>query len=300
MNRRSFSRSALAAAAATSFSGASSLNAQEKRGPKSTAREVCAFIKFVQSLSYSELGAEMIGAGYDGVEATVRKGGIIKPEEVAEELPQLAAALQEHKCGITMMATDINRADDPLGQKVLKAAAAANVKRYRTAYYRYDLKKPIRPQLANFRSMARDLAAMNKELGITGVYQNHAGAQNVGASIWDLDELLTDLDPDHLGVAFDIRHATAEGGTTWPLLWKLIKPRVKVVYVKDLVWKERKPHNVPLGEGLVSPDFFGYVARLDASIPVSLHVEYLGKAGVAENLDALARDRKVLAGWLKS
>ena len=81
-------------------------------------------------------------------------------------------------------------------------------------------------------------------------------------------------------------------------MWKLIEPRVRIVYVKDFIWKNRRPHNVPLGEGLVNPEFFKRVTELDPSIPISLHLEYLGDAGVKENVEALERDRIKLAGWL--
>ena len=38
---------------------------------------------------------------------------------------------------------------------------------------------PSKPQL-------RDLAALNRELGLTALYQNHGGRSNVGGQIWDL------------------------------------------------------------------------------------------------------------------
>ena len=196
------------------------------------------------------------------------------------------------------MATDINRADQPLAESTLRAAVAAGVTRYRTSYYRYDLKKPIRPQVADFKASAKDLAAMNAELGVTGVYQNHAGAQYAGASVWDLDTMLDGIDPDHLGVAFDIRHATAEGGTTWPVLWKLIEPRVRTLYVKDFVWKDRKPHNVALGKGLVNPDFFKDINAKQPALPISVHVEYLHGASTEKNLAALKDDLATLKQWL--
>ena len=302
MNRRLFSKQLLLAGGGATFPRASRLSAQENAAGSQPGakREICAFIKFVQSLSYNDLGEAMVGAGFDGIEATVRKGGIIPPESAADELPKLAEAMQSTDCGITLLATDINRADHPLTEKVLRAAAAAGVKRYRTAYYRYDLDKPIRAQLVDFRAMARDLAAMNRELGLTGVYQNHAGAKYAGASIWDLDEILAGLDPDDFGVAFDIRHATAEGGTTWPVLWRLIESRVRMAYVKDFVWKNRKPHNVPLGEGLVNPDFAELLGQSARRVPVSVHVEYLRDGSVEQNIAALRNARETLAKWLKA
>lgn len=73
----------------------------------------------------------------------------------------------------------------------------------------------------------------------------------MGASLWDLDVLLADIDPAQIAVGFDVRHATVEGGTTWKASWHLIQERLGAVYVKDFSWKDRKPHNVPLSEGQV-------------------------------------------------
>lgn len=264
------------------------------------SRPVCAFVKFLQSLSFDELASTVAGLGFDGIEATVRRGGQVSPERVEEDLPPLVEALRRQGSGITLMATDVNRADDAAMERTLRTAAALGVRRYRMAYYRYDLSRPIRAQLDNWRPLARELAALNRELGLTGVYQNHAGAQYVGASLWDLDLLLGDISPDDIGCAFDIRHATAEGGTTWPTLWALIEPRVRAVYVKDFVWENRKPENVPLGKGQVAPEFFLNLAlsKLDPAIPVSLHVEYLPEAGAKENVEALRTDLALLETYL--
>mgnify|MGYP002628198234 CR=1 FL=1 len=137
MNRRTFTQTSLLAGAATPFFS-SNLRAQSPSDDQPKQRQVCAFIKFIQTLSYDELGKTMVEAGFDGIEATVRKGGIIEPASAGEELPRLAEAMAKHGCKITLMATDINRADQALTEKVLRAAVAAGVKTYRTAYYQYD------------------------------------------------------------------------------------------------------------------------------------------------------------------
>ncbi len=252
--------------------------------------EICAFVKFVQDLSYAELAKTVAQLGYAGIEATIRKRGQIEPESVEGELPKLVAALDEEDLAITIMASDVNRADDPLMEKTLRVAASLGVKRYRMSYYRYDLDRPIRPQLDNFRPMAKELAALNRELGLQAVYQNHAGARYVGASLWDLDLLLEDIDPAQIAIGFDVRHATVEGGTTWSTLWKLIQPRLGAVYVKDFVWKGLKVENVPLGQGRVDPTFFTSLARKRPDVPFAVHVEYLGKRSTAENVEALRVD----------
>jgi hypothetical protein len=65
------------------------------------------------------------------------------------------------------------------------------------------------------------------------------------------------------------------------------------VYVKDFSWKDRKPHNVPLGEGQVDAEFFK-LAKKRAELPFTVHVEYLRKAGTPENMAALGRDLKTV------
>ena len=99
----------------------------------------------------------------------------------------------------------------------------------------------------------RDLAAMNEQYNIYGSYQNHAGSRYVGAPIWDLYWLIRDLDPKYMGCQFDIRHATVEGGQTWPLDLKLISGHVNTLAIKDFIWQKRgekwQTVNCPLGQG---------------------------------------------------
>ena len=262
------------------------------------ANKICAFVKFVQSLSFDELGERIAEMGFDGIEATIRKGGQIEPESAADELPALVEALQKHKIEITIMASSINRADEPHVQKTLRAAALLGIKRYRLAYYRYDLSKSITSQLRELQPVVKDLAALNHDLGITGVYQNHAGAGIVGGTIWDLHELFADVPAEDMGIAFDIRHATAEAGMSWPVLFNVAREHLGAVYVKDFEWDGNRPHNVPLGNGRVDMKFFEQVKRSEFRGPISLHVEYLEKAGVANNLTAMKNDLTTLRSWL--
>ena len=61
--------------------------------------------------------------------------------------------------------------------------------------------------------------------------------------------------------------------------------------VKDFDWEKRRPVNVPLGEGQVDPKLFA-LAKKRSDVPVTIHVEYLGKTGAPENMAALGRDLK--------
>lgn len=290
IKRRIFLASTMATAGAYAVPGF--VPAAEPLRP--ARRPICAFVKFIQQLSHEELARTVADLGFDGIEATVRRNGQISPERVEEELPKLADALGRQGLAVNVMTTDVNRADDPLSEKVLRTAAALGIRKYRMAYYRYDLSRPVLAQLEELRPMVRDLGALNRELGLTAVYQNHAGANYVGASLWDLALLLRDIPADRIGVAFDIRHATVEGGMAWPVSWNVVQPHLGAVFVKDFDWVNRKAANVPLGQGMVSPQFFKLLRAAEFDGPISLHVEYLEAGTLEENIAALGTDLKTL------
>jgi sugar phosphate isomerase/epimerase len=228
------------------------------------------------------------------------KESYIRPQRAAEELPRLKEALERRGLEITILTSDILRADGPDAEPMLRAAAKLGIKRYRIGFHRYDLSKPILPQLAALEPVFRDLAAMNREIGIAGVYQNHSGAAMMGATIWDLHSLIRQYPPSELGCVFDVRHATVEGGEAWPVYFDLMKPHLGALSVKDFAWEGRRSTNVPLGQGKVDPEFFKMLRQTDFAGPISVHVEYLPNAKPTENVAALRRDFETLKTWLRA
>lgn len=265
-----------------------------------TKPKICTFIKFVQAWDYRELAEKIAAAGYDGIEATIRQGGYIEPEDAADELPKLDEVLKQHGLEITIMTSDIVSVDSPHAESQLRTAASLGVPQYRMGYYRYDLKKPVLAQLDEIRPAMKELAAMNREMGIQAIFQNHSGASFVGAPIWDIVRLLDGISAEEVGVAFDICHASIEGGLTWPLHFDIIRPRLAAIYAKDFRWSGRKVEHVPLGAGQVDPKFFSLVRQSSFPGPYSLHVEYLEESSAEENYDAMVRDVKQLRKWIKA
>lgn len=264
---------------------------------------ICVFTKPFNSLSFDELAERIAELGFDGIEAPIRKGGHIEPEQVEDRLPELVDALHKRDLVITIMTSDINDPDDPLTERVLRTAAGLGVRRYRMKYLTYDLSRPVTEQLREWRPRLQDLAAMNHELGIRAVYQNHASGRLLGAALWDLGQVLDGIPVDRIGVAYDIRHATVEGGMSWPITFNMIRPHIDTVYVKDFRWSDNRPENVPLGEGQVSPEFFRLLAEFGFRGPISLHEEYLDHRQpelVPQHLAAIGRDLQTLRGWLQS
>lgn len=259
---------------------------------------ICAFEKFLQDWSYDQLADTIADIGFAGIEATVRQGGHVPPERVEEELPKLTDALQKRGLEVTTITTDVLTPDQPLTLPVLRTAAHLGIKSYRMGSYKYDLKRPVIPQLESIRPGMEELAALNRELGIQGLYQNHSAPKNMGATVWDLYLLIKDFDPAEIGCAFDIRHATIEAGLSWPILYDVIKPHIGMLYVKDFDWDGKKAKHVPLGTGRVDPKFFAMIRRDQIHVPISVHVEYLPDGSAQENSEALRRDLQVLRGWL--
>ncbi len=286
INRRWFLAAAGAAIAGTQLCAAEKKE-QRKRRP------ICVFTKPFQSLSYDELADRIAELGFDGIEAPIRDGGHIEPAAVPDELPKMVEALRKRNLEITVMTSSINDPNDPLTEKVLKTAAGLGVQRYRMKYLKYDFAKPILEQLAEWKPRLRDLAAMNRELGITAIYQNHAGRNYLGAPLWDLRQVLDGIPINEIGIAYDVRHATVEGGQSWPLTFHMIRPHINTLYVKDFQWKDGRPKNVPLGEGQVSESVFELLRKSKFNGPVSLHEEYLNHRDpklVPQHLAAIKRD----------
>ncbi|MEN1678447.1 MAG: TIM barrel protein [Planctomycetota bacterium] len=293
VDRRAFlSAAAAAAAAGLAPRNAVAANATPPRP------EICVFTKFLQSLSYDEMAAAVAEIGLDGVEATVRNKGHVLPERVEDDLPKHQEAITRHGLKTTMITTDVLDLDQPHSEKVLRTAASLGIKQYRMGFYRYDKNRGVREQLDEIGPRMRDVAALNRELGISAVYQNHSGAKYVGAPLWDLQSLLKDIPPSVIGNAFDIRHATVEGGLAWPLHYDLMKPHIGAVYVKDFKWVGKKPEHVPLGTGQVDSEFFKLHLATGPRCPISLHIEYLKKGDAQQNLAAIRRDFGVLKEWL--
>jgi sugar phosphate isomerase/epimerase len=274
-----------------------------ERGNVSPApNAICCFEKPLQWMDFEQLADTVAAAGYDGIEATVRDGGHVAPQRVEDDLPKMVAALKQRDLKIHVLASSINDANDALSEKVLRTAARLGVPRYRLKYYKYDLRRPVLDQAKQFASRLRELATLNAAVGIQGVYQNHSGRDYFGAPVWDLALALQEIDPQHLGVAFDIRHATVEGGTCWPIHFNLVRPRIGIVYVKDYLWKGRRAENVPLGQGQVDPQFFRLLKGSGYDGPISVHVEYHEAKEAAKDpepvVKAIRDDLTTLRRWL--
>lgn len=298
LNRRDFlKQTSVAALAAAVAPAATSLAAPA--GGKKLPWKFCAFEKPLLFLNYDETAEVFAELGFDGIEAAVRPGGHVLPERVEEDLPKFVEALKKRGLEITILTSGINSATQPHAEKVLRTAAKLGIKRYRMLWWKYDLTKPIRSQLEALRPGLKELVALNRELGLSGLYQNHAGPDMVGAGLWDIYDLIKDFAPGDLGLAYDIRHAQVEGGLSWPTHFNLVKSHIGAVCVKDFEWDQSKLKNVPFGTGRVDVKIMQMVKAAKFGGPISVHVEY-NEGGNDKKFiaGAFQKDFATLREWL--
>jgi sugar phosphate isomerase/epimerase len=254
-------------------------------------------------LSFDQAAEFTAEAGLDGVDPPLRSGGEILPERAAEDLPTYVEALRKRKLRMPYLTTGITNTTSPQAEVILRTAKKLGVERYRLGFiYRSD-EATRQQQLTEVRAQLKDLAALNKEIGIGAVMQNHSPSDRtyVGGNLDELAQIVDGFDPEQIGVAFDIAHALNVHGSGWRVWFEKLKPHLKVVYIKDT---NREKKFVPLGQGEVgSTGYFNLIKQIGYHSPISLHIEYDGPNAQPETrpmlMKAVKESLRVLRGWMR-
>lgn len=260
------------------------------------------FSKHLQFLDYNEMAAVVSEIGFDGLDLTVRPKGHVLPERVVDDLPKAVAAMKKYGISPGMMTTNVWDTKNSQQKSVLETASRLGFTHYRTRWLTYPEDRTIEESQAMYGQEAAALEVVNKDLGLIGCYQNHAG-NHVGAPIWDLPAILEATKNEYMGCQYDIRHAVVEGGSSWELGLRRIHPFIKSIVIKDFKWGQVdgkwKPVNTPLGEGMLDFDrYFSLLKKYQINVPVSLHFEYdLG--GAEHGATNLSIDKKEVFQQMK-
>ena len=314
MRRRDFLKSGLLAAGIGAASRAQADEAPQRgREPGGAAQpplpvqeRVCLFTDHLDDFdfSYAEVARMLRELGVAGPDLTVRPGGLVKPERVAEDLPRAVAAFRDEGLSVPMLTTGITSASDPVARQTLETMSRLNIGYYKLGYFPYDDLAAWPRRLAGVRSEVARLAELGQKLDLRAGFHNHAGPF-VGGALWDSWEVLQPLAPEAVGFYYDPAQATIEGGKhAWKLNFQRIAPRLVMVAIKDFVWEKVdgrwQTRWCPLGEGMVDwPEFFRLLADAPFDGPLSLHIEYdpggaTRTARYDNSLAAAARDLKFL------
>lgn len=224
-------------------------------------------------------------AGYDGVQWTVRKGGHATPENARAELPRLVKVAESFGLKCESICTGIVDGDNSESVKIAKVAADSGIGQMRVGYYFYDEKSETFAQsMRRFKRSFAALAAIGERCGIKAAYQNHStwGPAIFGGVVWDIYEIIRDLDPRWIGIEYDPMHAYFETYESWRHGFELVAPWISSIDLKDFHHrpdpknaKRTKKAMVAAGDGIVP---WGEVRRLVEANGVDplyiLHFEY--------------------------
>jgi sugar phosphate isomerase/epimerase len=272
---------------------------------------VCLFSKHLGWIKdYSQLAETLAELGFDGIDLTVRPGGHVLPERVEEDLPRAFAALKNVGVPIPMITTRVQDPRDPVTRKILRTTASLGIRRYRRDGEKWEGATNPLKRIAELQTQIRELVELNRQYGLFAGIHNHSGF-DLGATPWEVYELVKAHDPARIGSNFDIAHATIEGGLGgWRSGFRLLaaESRIGMLAVKDFSWLKQgsdwRPEFCPIGKGMVDfKTFFSYLKEIGFAGPVSMHFEY-GKhirprpEDQPELLADIRRDLSWLRSWL--
>jgi sugar phosphate isomerase/epimerase len=204
-----------------------------------------------------------------------------------------------------LLTTAITGIASPHAEDILRSAKQLGVQYYRLGFTITQADAPPGKQVREIRARLKDLAALNKQIGIGAIYQNHSasGRGYIGGDLTELYEIVKDFDPAQIGAAFDLGHALITHGDDWRGHYEKLKSHLKVAYIKDV---KRGQGWVPFGQGdIASTGYFKLLKQLGCRAPVSLHIEFdwsdKGKSKTRAALSkALQESTQVLRRWLST
>jgi sugar phosphate isomerase/epimerase len=260
---------------------------------------LCIFSKHMAQFGYDDLGKKSKELGFAGVDLTVREKGHVLPENAAKDMPRAVEAIRSAGLEVPMITTNLLSADVAPARPTLSTAAQLKIPYWKIGYFQYR-NRPVDVAVKETRDAVAGLVALSKEYGVQAGFHNHSG-EYVGSPVWDIRDIIANMDPKYVGYYFDPAHATIEGGLGgWKTSLRLVMPRMKMVALKDFYWEKNATGKwalkwCPMGEGMVDWDkVFAEFARAGYAGPLSLHVEYDPK----DELAAIAKDVEFIKGKL--
>ena len=271
------------------------------------------FSKHLAGLPLEAVARRLRAMNIGAIDLTVRTGGHVEPERVADELPRVQQVLAAHNIEIGMVTTEVTDAAHPLAEKVLRAAKELGIGFFKLGYFGYRGFGSLRKSRDEARAKVRALSQMCTALGIQGGFHNHSH-NFIGASLGDVDFVLEGAEPS-VGLYFDAAHASIEGGSTgWEMGLDLLCERLVMLAAKDYKWHEGGGYGggrrsgvmwCPLEQGQTPwPQVLERLHALGFQGPASLHSEYQGAhsfrdLSTEEVLQQTARDAVLLRRWMR-
>lgn len=336
MNRRSVIWNGLRVAAAIPFTETA---LAQTPAADASSRKVAILSEHLQWLrSGDEVGRACVDMAFDALDVTIGPSpSHVDPSQVQADLPAFVNAVRGHGVAVDTISCRVVEADSSILENVLATAAGLGIKSWSRQTYRYDLAKPLGPQIDALKPGIASLARLSEKHGLKLMYRNRAGAAFAGSAIFDLLELLKDLDPRHVGFLYDTGQAALAGGIdSWTIGMRAAGPYIGGVAFSDAVLKptintdeggyftgtpeqlnnfRRTPNRVnyggggqanpwqafpvPLGTGLTNlPQTIGILKDIHFQGPLEIAAEY-PNGGAETGADSISLPRAMVLGAMK-
>ncbi len=250
--------------------------------------QVVTFTKSFQDWSIEEVCRRFREIGLDGLDLTVRRGGMIATAEAPEKLPAAVRTAQEAGVAIPLVTSDVTE-PSPEAEALFACCGKLGIDRVKLGYYRYRQFGSLREQLDQVKRQVEATARLANKHGVLACVHIHSGTflPSHGTQAY---ELVRGLAPDLVGVYVDTLHMALEGGGDgWRQGLDLVKPWIALVAVKNFAWQpgERDDRGmlrwhhrvVPVADGVSPIPAFMKVLTREVGFDgvCSLHSEYKGK-----------------------
>ena len=230
------------------------------------------------------IGEASAEAGFGAINLTVRNNGHVEPEIVTTNLEPMLRGIRSTGTHCDHITSSVLNLQSEYAEDVLTTAADNGVRYYRWGTFRYDHSATAYgdgfvAQLDQARGEAEALAAYNTKLGLSALYHTYSG-DRLGASLWDLVYIIDGLDPDAVGINFDVGHMFSEGVRSWVNDLRYAMPYVRGASMKDATYVSDEEGRVTrvfkaAGEGSVDwMEYFRLLREGGFSGPAESHLEF--------------------------
>lgn len=279
MKRREFASVAVASGLVTATTRLHASDAPANPRPK-----VCTYTEHFQELPIPEVCKIFRRIGVDGLDLTVRPGGHIDPQNVAEELPKAARAARDHGLRIMMLTTGIT-SPNRQAEDVVATCQKLGIQRIKLGYYRVGEFGTLTKRLDDVRRQLDAVVKLTTKYDVRPCVHVHSGP-TIPSSGFMLYELLRDMPPDRIGAYLDSYHMTITGGAGgWRQAIDLLTPWTSLVALKNFQWHRDERNDVGqqkwhtdycrLEDGIAPiPDFVRTIHQAGYRGFYTLHTEY--------------------------
>lgn len=158
---------------------------------------------------------------------------------VATELPRFVNALRSEEIEVRQIRGGNQTDVDADVERLVGTMSDLGISTYWLGTDRYDFSQPIMPQLDEIKRKVQRFTALNERYGTRIQYHTRSSAVSVGSVVWDLLYVLSEFDPQYVGLHWDTGHMSNHGA-----MWETLL-RTAAQYIATISWKDRKPVQDP-------------------------------------------------------